>query len=287
MTEQQPPTCNRPNSHHTKVGTRTVLVELREHVPFSVSAVAIGLIMVGTLCILYAGSHGAPAPDTITGCSHEGAVEQEPDPHDHSRAGHEGHVHPEADPQDRSQAGHEDHAHTGPGQRFFHLFHPAHMLFSAAATAAMFFRYERKVLKAIIVGLVGAIGVCGVSDIVMPHMSLAILGVDAPWHICIIEHPGMVLPFAFVGVLMGIGAADSVAQSTIISHSLHVLSSTMASIFYMVGPMGIVAWIDRSGMVFIFVVLAVMVPCCLSDIVFPLLMSKTGRDKYAQVPHSH
>jgi hypothetical protein len=61
----------------------------------------------------------------------------------------------------------------------------------------------------------------------------------------------------------------------------------MASIFYMVGPLGLVAWIDRLGLVFLFVVLAVMIPCCLSDIVFPLLMSKAGRDRYGEVPHKH
>lgn len=223
-----------------------LIVELREHVPFSVSAVAIGLIVAGTICILGSGFH----EDVVAGHDHAG--------HDHG---------------------------TPFAQLFFHLFHPAHMLFSAAATTAMFCRYERKYFKAIVVGLVGAIGVCGISDIVMPHVSLLILGVSAPWHICVVEHPQMVLPFAFVGVLLGLGATSGVIRSTIISHSLHVLMSTMASIFYMVGPLGLVAWIDQIGAVFVFVVLAVMVPCCASDIVFPLLMSKRGRDTYGQDPH--
>ena len=61
----------------------------------------------------------------------------------------------------------------------------------------------------------------------------------------------------------------------------------MASIFYMVGPLGVVAWIGQIGTVFIFVVLAVTVPCCLSDIVFPLLMSKPSREKYLDEPHVH
>lgn len=222
------------------------MVELSAHVPFSVSAVAIGLMVAGTICILGFGAQGAVEP-----------------------------------------AGHGEHAHAEPSELFFHLFHPAHMLFSAAATAAMFFRYERRIFKAIIVGLIGAVGVCGISDIVMPHASLGILGVEAPWHICIVQRPGMVLPFAIVGVLVGIGAAESVARSTLISHSLHVLVSTMASIFYMVGPLGMVAWIDRIGQVFVFIVLAVMVPCCFSDIVFPLLMSRAGRDRYRREPHSH
>ncbi|MGB2987510.1 MAG: hypothetical protein WBE26_16725 [Phycisphaerae bacterium] len=227
-----------------------LVVELREHLPFSVSAVAIGLIVAGTICILTLGAQGAA----------EALVEDEHAGHDHT---------------------------ANPAQLFFHLFHPAHMLFSAAATTAMFFRYESGVFKAIVIGLIGAIGVCGVSDIVMPHLSLTILGIKTPWHICVYEHPMLVLPFAGVGVLLGLAAAGSVIRSTIISHSLHVLMSTMASIFYMVRPLGMIAWIDDLGKVFIFVIVAVMVPCCVSDIVFPLLLSRAGRDRYGREPHPH
>ncbi len=54
----------------------------------------------------------------------------------------------------------------------------------------------------------------------------------------------------------------------------------MASIFYMIGPLGVIAWIDIVGKLFVFVTFAVVVPCCLSDIVFPLLMSRAGRRGY-------
>ena len=227
------------------------MVELRDHVPFSVSAVAIGLTVAGAICIL-----GFGIGDSHTGTGH-------------------GHDHGSGD------------AISNPAELFFHLFHPAHMFFSAAATAAMFHRYEQKPLKALIIGMIGAVGVCGVSDIVMPHASLAILGVETPWHICMWEHPGLAFPFAIVGVFVGVAAAGSVVKSTLISHSLHVFASTMASIFYMVGPLGMLAWIEDIGKMFIFVVIAVVVPCCLSDIVFPLLMSRAGRSQYEQEPHAH
>jgi len=161
------------------------------------------------------------------------------------------------------------------------------MLFSATATAAMFFRYDRRWFKAIIIGLIGAVGVCGISDVVMPQFSLMILGTHAPWHICVWEHPSLVLPFAFVGVFVGLGASASVMHGTIVSHSLHVFASTMASIFYMVGPLGGLAWIDIIGKMFLFIVLAVMVPCCLSDIVFPMLMTTAGREQFEKEPHAH
>jgi hypothetical protein len=252
------------------------VIELRAHIPFSVTAVAIGLAVAGTICILGSSvgrsdlwnartqdHNRSQSADHLE--SHEHGVE-----HDHALAHEEGHA--------------DEHT---PALLFFHLFHPAHMLFSATATAAMFFRYDRRWLKAIIVGLIGAIGVCGISDIVMPQVSLMILGARAPWHLCVWEHPGLVLPFAFVGVLVGLGASSSVTHGTIVSHSLHVFASTLASIFYMVGPLGGVAWIDIIGKMFLFIVLAVMVPCCLSDIVFPMLMTRPGRERFEREPHAH
>ncbi len=246
-------------------GPSALLTELREHVPFSVLAVTIGLIVAGTLCIFgdgFSRSAISPAEHHIESIDHAHNHEEElaSDDHNHDNAF---------------------------AERFFHLFHPAHMLFSAAATTAMFFRYERKWLKAIIIGLIGAVGVCGMSDIVMPHVSLSILGIQAPWHLCIIEHTDVVLPFAFIGSIIGLAAAGAAKHSTLLSHSMHVLASTMASIFYMVGPLGMVGWIDVLGKVFLFVVLAVMIPCCLSDIVFPLLMSRTNRDEYFATGHTH
>ena len=277
------------HGHHCVAEPSALFVELREHIPFSVAAVAIGLVVAGTICIL-----GFKVWDpSATICSHDHGVVAEVgeldlavdllDEHDHDLG--VGHVHDHGSGTvAESGCGHDHHS---PAMLFFHLFHPVHMLFSAAATSAMFFRYEKRLIKAIIIGLIGAIGVCGVSDIVMPQISLWILGAHTHWHVCVIEHPGVVMPFAIIGVLVGIAASGSARRSTLVSHSLHVTASTMASIFYMVGALGMVAWIDTVGRLFLFVVLAVMVPCCLSDIVFPMLMSKPGRMRYEQEPHAH
>ena len=217
--------------------------ELLEHMPFSVSSVAIGLVFAGLICYLAPTAELGPE----TGHQHAG----------------------------------------GELYTLFHLFHPVHMFFSAAATTGMFWRYDRSPLKAVIIGMIGAIGVCGVSDIVFPQLSLTIMGEDTPWHICVLDHPGLVLPFAVVGVAVGLCAAAGVARSTLFSHSLHVLASTAASIFYFVAPLDPLVWIASLGKTFIFIVVAVMVPCCLSDIVFPLLMSKQGRLQAAAAHHEH
>lgn len=161
------------------------------------------------------------------------------------------------------------------------------MLFSAAATTAMFRRYDRRRLQAAIVGFTGAVLVCGLSDIFFPHISLIVLGkAPAAWHICIVDHPGIVLPFAMAGVALGWIAADSMQGAFLFSHTLHVFISTMASIFYLVGPLGRTAWIDRIGEVFGFTLVAVLVPCCFSDILYPLLLTRSGRQEYAHAEHA-
>ncbi|MDH5661933.1 MAG: hypothetical protein OEY92_02950 [Elusimicrobiota bacterium] len=155
-------------------------------------------------------------------------------------------------------------------QNLFHIFHPLHILFSAAATTAMFWRYDKKILKAISIGFVGAVGLCGISDIFIPFFAGYLLGVKMHLHVCILTDPMIVLPFLFFGIFVGF-VLPTVIESTIFSHAAHVLISSMASIFYLVS-FGLTEWIPVGGMVFIYMVLAVMIPCCTSDIVFPLLL---------------
>jgi len=204
------------HAQHAHEGTvcQRMRAEVAEHLPFSASAVAIGLAAVAVMSYLAGGD--SPQP-------------------------------------------------------LFHLFHPVHTLFSATATTAMFRLYGKGVLKAAFVGLLGSIGVCGLSDIVMPHISLLLLGVESHWHLCVVEHPLMVLSFAGMGVAVGLAASGSAASSTFFSHSLHVLASTMASTVYLVAPLGWPEWTDGVGTLFPLLLIAVMIPCCLSDIVFPIL----------------
>jgi len=159
----------------------------------------------------------------------------------------------------------------GAFRELFHIFHPIHMLFSGAATTAMFWQYERRLLKALVVGLLGAILVCGASDILIPHLGGLVLGVDMHLHLCILEHPMLVLPFTAVGVLAGFLASGHIVRATVFSHTVHVLISSSASLLYLVS-FGLEHWIHQAGWVFIFVIVAVVVPCCFSDIVFPLLV---------------
>ncbi|MFQ5713857.1 MAG: hypothetical protein ACE5GU_07490 [Candidatus Scalinduaceae bacterium] len=161
-------------------------------------------------------------------------------------------------------------------QKLFHIFHPVHILFSATATSAMFWRYEKNVVKAVIIGLLGSILVCGVSDVIIPFYSGYFLGEDFEFHMCIVEHPLIIIPFVTVGIVIGIIAMEKVQKTTFFSHSGHVFVSSMASILYLIS-FGLVDWFNYVGSVFIIIILAVIIPCCTSDIIFPLLFTKEGK----------
>ncbi|UCE73163.1 MAG: hypothetical protein JSV56_08985 [Methanomassiliicoccales archaeon] len=157
--------------------------------------------------------------------------------------------------------------------RLFHVFHPIHCLFSASATTAMFWRYDKRLLKSILIGLLGSLAFCGISDIFLPFIGGSIIGLEMELHICLVDHPLSVVPFAVFGVIAGLTAAEVFTKrsSTIFSHSGHVFVSTMASILYLT-TFGFMDWMENMFIVFIIVVLAVLIPCCTSDVIFPLLL---------------
>ncbi len=160
-------------------------------------------------------------------------------------------------------------------QKLFHIFHPVHILFSATATSAMFWRYEKRVVKAVIIGLLGSILVCGISDIIIPFCSGFFFGKSFEFHLCIVEHPFIILPFVTIGIAIGIMAMERVQKTTFFSHSGHVFTSSMASMLYLIS-FGLVDWFNYVGSVFIIIIVAVIIPCCTSDIIFPLLFTKEG-----------
>ncbi len=156
----------------------------------------------------------------------------------------------------------------------FHILHPAHILLSSVVTTAMFWKYEKNLLKAVLIGFFGSVGICSLSDIVFPYFGGMFLGFSGmSMHICVLEHPGIVIPFAVVGILGGLLIPDSIERSTQYSHSAHVLVSSAASILYL-AAYGVQDWAHAVGGVFIVTIVAVMVPCCVSDIVFPLWFVK-------------
>ena len=191
--------------------------------------------------------------------------------------------------------------------RLFQVFHPGHVALSAIVTASIYKLYESKAsfLKILLVGYIGAIGVATLSDCVLPFFGESILGVAIPVHADMHEHdehvhdengseselgrktPGirarlhlgfiedwyLVNPAALLGILIAY-----FRPRTRFPHAGHVLISMWASSFHVL--MNTHRELTTVMFVGIFVVLfiAVWLPCCISDIVFPLLLVNSECD---------
>ena len=163
-------------------------------------------------------------------------------------------------------------------QGLFAVFHPAHVLLSAVVTAGIYGLHGRRRLwAAILVGYVAAIGIGTLSDCLIPYLGEGILGaagehIHAHAHIGFIELWWLVNPLAVLGALIGF-----VWPRTRFPHGGHVLLSTAASLFHMTMAVeqSMSLWTILVLPVFLF--LAVWVPCCTSDIVFPLLFARGKR----------
>jgi len=151
-------------------------------------------------------------------------------------------------------------------QTAFYVSHPLHVLLSALVTTAMYMRYKKgKFWAAILIGWTGSIGIATISDAIIPYLGGTLLHAQMEFHVPFIEEWWINL-IALAGI--GIGYWK---QTTKIPHFGHVLLSTWASLFYIVA-FGIADnWIPLLPFVFLILFLAVWIPCCLSDIVYPLL----------------
>jgi hypothetical protein len=150
----------------------------------------------------------------------------------------------------------------------FYTLHPAHVVLSALVTTAMYKKYGNgKIWMTILIGYLGAIGIATLSDSVIPYLGEMLL--DLPnkgIHIGFIEEWWIVNPAALIGIAIGYWR-----PTTKFPHSGHVLISTWASLFHIIMALGeTVDWITLLP-IFLFLFLGVWIPCCLSDIMFPLL----------------
>jgi len=152
-------------------------------------------------------------------------------------------------------------------QTAFYISHPTHVLLSALVTTAMYMRYKKsKIWAVILIGWTGSIGIATISDAMMPYLGGKLLHAQMEFHVPFIEHWWINL-LALAGI--GIGYWR---QTTKIPHFGHVLISTWASLFYITSyAHGIANWLPLLPFIFLILFLAVWLPCCLSDIVYPLL----------------
>ena len=205
--------------------------------------------------------------------------------------------------------------------RLFQVFHPAHVVLSAMVTASLFRLYEGKrgFLAILLVGYFGALGIATLSDCVLPFFGESILGVAVPVHghdheatadheheseghvheagegssfsagaeqhqgprihLGVMEDWYLVNPAAVLGVLIAF-----FLPRTKFPHAGHVLISTWASSFHVL--MNTHTAISPLMLAGVLVVLfaAVWLPCCISDIVFPMLFVRSG---HIHLGHQH
>ncbi len=161
----------------------------------------------------------------------------------------------------------------------FYIFHPLHVLLSAMVTASLYTIYMRRetgrvsIVKLILIGYVGSVGIATLSDSLIPFLGEWLLNMpNRHVHIGFIEKWWLIIPLALVGI-----AIAYFKPSTKFPHYAHVFLSTWASLFHILmargGDLHWSAYIAVFGFLFI----AVWLPCCISDIVFPLLFVKNRK----------
>jgi hypothetical protein len=199
----------------------------------------------------------------------------------------------------------------------FNIFHPAHVLLSALVTASLFrMRKERtSLITILLVGYLGSIGVATLSDCIVPFWGESILGVSIPAHAHAQEHDEehhqehdeehhedetapaspdetlshkpelhlgfieewyIVNPLALAGILLAWYIPHE-RLHTKLPHALHVLISTWASSFHILINLHAELTPTLALGCFIVLFIAVWLPCCISDIVFPILCVGEGK----------
>ncbi|HAX61947.1 MAG TPA: hypothetical protein DCX95_05265 [Elusimicrobia bacterium] len=170
----------------------------------------------------------------------------------------------------------------GVSYNIFYVLHPVHVLLSALVTAAMYeihkcgmARRKCNIFLLLFIGYVGSVGIATLSDSVIPYLGEILLDMpNRKIHLGFIEKWWLVNPLALIGILIAY-----FKPATKFPHAAHVLISTWASLFHIImaigSPLNLLSYIA----VFLFLFVSVWIPCCVSDIVFPLLFVKDEVDK--------
>ena len=198
--------------------------------------------------------------------------------------------------------------------KLFQVFHPAHVVLSAMVTSSLYIIYKKKtsIVMLLIIGYLGSIGIATLSDSILPFFGENLMGVAIPTHnhsheshehnmheagevnepenhesesiheheheehkihlhLGFIEEWYIVNPAALLGILIA-----WFLPRTKFPHAGHVLISTWASSFHvLMNTHRDLSPIILFGMIFVLFI-SVWLPCCISDIVFPMLFIKPG-----------
>ena len=194
----------------------------------------------------------------------------------------------------------------------FLAFHPTHVLLSAIVTASLFKLRQgtRNFLVVLVIGYLGSIGVATLSDCVLPYFGEEILGVAVPTessvhavgpadqvseghdgthdhdgpsiHLGFIEDWYIVNPAAILGIILAY-----FIPHTKLPHAFHILISTWASAAHMLMNTQVPMSAQLVMGILVVLFIAVWLPCCVSDIVFPMLFVKGGSAEHTCLSCGH
>jgi hypothetical protein len=158
----------------------------------------------------------------------------------------------------------------------FWMLHPCHVLLSALVTTAVFRLHGGLGLwRALAVGYCGSIGIATLSDCVLPYAGEWLLAMPhRGLHLGFIEKWWLVNPLALAGIVVGHAWPHSK-----LPHACHVLLSTWASLFHMTMALGGEFTLTKGVLMALVLFLSVWLPCCTSDIVFPLLFAPKANQR--------
>jgi hypothetical protein len=175
-------------------------------------------------------------------------------------------------------------------EALFYTFHPLHLLLSAIVTTALYRKHRKSPFWITIpICYLGPVIIGTLSDAVIPYIEGNTINIAVSFELPFIETARM----PFIGIpewiivngaaLLGIGIGYF-KPNTRFPHLWHILVSTWATLLYF-SAFGTVEWISRLPTLFIFLFLAVWIPCVFSDIVFPLLW--VGKEHVHEHDHEH
>ena len=166
-------------------------------------------------------------------------------------------------------------------ESLFYTFHPLHLLLSAIVTTALYRKHrDSPFWLTIPICYLGPLVIGTLSDAIIPFAEGSAIDIHISFELPFIETARM--PFIGIPEWIVVNAALFIGigigyfkPNTKFPHLWHILLSTWASLLYF-SAFGAVDWLPRLPLLFLFLFLAVWIPCCFSDIVFPLLWTGKG-----------
>ena len=231
--------CVGPHDHNNQTIWQSFYHELLHHFPYATLSVALALMLLTLITVFF--DAGSMAGHVADACCHDGC------------------------------------SHTSGLDILFHSFHFIHILFATSGTIVTFRRYSENILAALAVGTLSSMVFCTLSDVLLPYAAGRLLGIEMDLHICFASELSNILPFLLVGLLNGWVmtqlAEFRTQENSLFLHFLHTFISAMASIFYAVGH-GLSDFYSFFGMFYLLMVVAVIIPCTLSDVIAPIFFAK-------------